>query len=114
MDETNQTQPEVHRVKRGRKGKGEANLNAATMYGGPAVLVNWEGTADPSVVPESWDVAIVEAVVEVIQPPVESPAQVLARRIWDGQGPDLNRDERIRRIAERLAEQGYTMEGIEL
>lgn len=86
MDETNQTESQVHRVKRGRPPK----------------------VADAPVV------EIVEAVVEVIQPPVESPAQVLARRIWDGQGPDLNRDERIRRIAERLAEQGYTMEGIEL
>ena len=86
MDETNQTESQVHRVKRGRPPK----------------------VADAPVV------EIVEAVVEVIQPPVESPAQVLARRIWDGQGPDLNRNERIKRVAARLAEQGYTMEGIEL
>ena len=86
MDETNQAESQVHRVKRGR----------------------------PPKAAEAPVVEIVEAAVEVTPPSVESPAQVLARRIWDGQGPDLNRDERIRRIAERLAEQGYTMEGIEL
>ena len=37
-----------------------------------------------------------------------------ARRIWDGQSPDLPLNERTRRIVAALKEQGYGLDGLEL
>lgn len=45
---------------------------------------------------------------------IDSRAQDLAIRIWNGQSPDLYRDERIKRVAAGLEEQGFSMDGVEL
>lgn len=37
-----------------------------------------------------------------------------ARRIWDGQSPDLSLKDRITRIINGLAEQGFSTEGLSL
>lgn len=41
-------------------------------------------------------------------------AQAYARRMWDGQSPDLSRHERLGRIAVALEAQGMSMEGVVL
>lgn len=40
--------------------------------------------------------------------------QALASRIWEGQSPDLPRNERMRRIKAALEDKGLTMEGVNL
>jgi hypothetical protein len=41
-------------------------------------------------------------------------AQAYANRIWAGQSESISRHERLGRIAAALAEQGLSMEGVEL
>lgn len=41
-------------------------------------------------------------------------AQAYARKVWDGQSPNLSRDERLGRVRRALESQGMSMEGIEL
>lgn len=41
-------------------------------------------------------------------------AQHYARRVWNGQSPDVPRNERLRRVAKALEGQGLSMEGVEL
>jgi hypothetical protein len=68
----------------------------------------------------------VDAVMEAINAiPAEDPpiikdskdrlfAQAYANRIWAGQSESISRHERLGRIAAALAEQGLSMEGVEL
>jgi hypothetical protein len=41
-------------------------------------------------------------------------AQAYARRVWEGQSPDLSRHERLGRVAEALKGQGMSMDGVDL
>jgi hypothetical protein len=43
-----------------------------------------------------------------------TPAQAYARRVWDGQSPEVHREERLRRVKLALDGQGLSMEGVEL
>jgi hypothetical protein len=43
-----------------------------------------------------------------------SAAQAYARRVWDGQSPEVHREERLRRVKLALDGQGLSMEGVEL
>ena len=39
-----------------------------------------------------------------------SPSQVLARRIWEGQSPDVSVIDRVGRIANALKERGFDLD----
>ena len=78
MEQANQDQHAVHRVKRGRPPKTER----------------------------------VETVEEATQ--LDTPAQRLAKRIFDGQSSSLPMVERLIRVQAGLASHGYSMEGISL
>lgn len=43
-----------------------------------------------------------------------SPAQAYALRVWNGQSPEVHREERLRRVKLALDGQGLSMEGVEL
>lgn len=42
-------------------------------------------------------------------PAVDSPSQVLALRIWEGQSPDISVIDRVGRIAKALKERGFDL-----
>lgn len=47
-------------------------------------------------------------------PDMTDAAQAYALRVWNGQSPDVPRNERLRRVAKALEGQGLSMEGVEL
>jgi hypothetical protein len=50
-----------------------------------------------------------------VEPPKEcSVAQAYAERVWNGQSPEVHREERLRRVKLALDGQGLSMEGVEL
>jgi Na+-translocating ferredoxin:NAD+ oxidoreductase RNF subunit RnfB len=50
----------------------------------------------------------------VVYPRGPSPAQLYAERVWNGQSPEVHREERLRRVKLALDGQGLSMEGVEL
>lgn len=58
--------------------------------------------------------AAVEASVKVADGILVSQAQAYALRVWNGQSPDVPRNERLRRVAKALEGQCLSMEGVEL
>lgn len=45
---------------------------------------------------------------------IDPRAQAYALRVWNGQSPDVPRNERLRRVKLALEGQGLSMEGVEL
>ena len=87
MDATDQTADQVRSVKRGRPRKGEGADAGTTEQARP---------------------------VAAIDPETQSPAQVLALRIWNGQSPDAPIPWRVERIVSALQERCYQLTGVTL
>lgn len=82
MDATDQTADQVRSVKRGRPRKGEGADAGTTEQARP---------------------------VAAIDPETQSPAQVLALRIWNGQSPDAPIPWRVERIVDALKDRGLPL-----
>jgi hypothetical protein len=93
--------------KRGRPPKAKPEMNARVEGG--AV-----GCAECGQAVGHYDDCSVGMGVVAKEPVDMSPAQAYARRVWDGQSPEVHREERLRRVKLALDGQGLSMEGVEL
>jgi hypothetical protein len=93
--------------KRGRPPKAKPEMNARVEGGSVGCAECGQAVGHYDDCPKGLGV--------VAKEPVDmSPAQAYARRVWDGQSPEVHREERLRRVKLALDGQGLSMEGVEL
>jgi hypothetical protein len=103
--------------RRGRKPKTEMN---ARVEGGDAVCAECgqavghydDCSKGMGVITAQEQIGAMQA--EAINIWAVSRAQAYALRVWNGQSPEVHREERLRRVKLALDGQGLSMEGVEL
>jgi hypothetical protein len=129
MDETTQDQPQVRRLTwtfaDGSEVELPDELQGIKLTSGGAfdrrdkrypALMEWVQSHLSETHESNEEPPVVERVAMPVpkEKPTISPAQTLAKRIWDGQSPDLSVPERLRRVAAGIERQGYTMSEVTL